>query len=372
MKKSNRMNNPKLPITALRARHLGLSNELFCNKSNHAAKIQEGSIVIRNVGGNEKGCPEGLAKARAKVKEQGYSGKMSRATRSKVGGIIGAWVHCLKAHKSNALGGTDAAAREMVFVTLTLSSKQMHSDNYCKRHMLGRFLTEMQRQHGAARYFWRAEPQKNGNIHFHVLLDKHIDWKEIRSTWNKIQADNGYIDEYRKAQKEYHKNGFKARPELFKVWPLEKQIKAYAYGVRKNWSDPNSTDVHSLQKVKNCAAYICKYVSKEGGARKIEGRIWGCTDSLRELSMPEVYCREEFIYMVNHLADAGELKKIVCEHATIYKGDIVDMLRNYAPELLDAVNMYYADLNTWLRQYTDTERKHEKHKFKIKVHGVEH
>lgn len=361
MKKPDTMKVAKLPITELRVKRLGLSNELFYNRARHAAKMTENSITVRNVGGNVEGNKDGLLKARGVIAEVGYTGKMQRGTRSKVGGIIQAWVNCLRTKGGAAFGGGIGEARKMVFVTLTLPAPQMHTDKEVKRDMLNRFLITIQRKHGATRNFWRAEPQKNGNIHFHVLLDVFIPHTELKKVWNEILDSSGYIEVYRENQNKHHGGTFKARPELYKTWPLASQLRAYAEGKKGNWSNPNTTDVHSLRKVKNCAAYVCKYVTKEGGARKIDGRIWGCTDALRQLSLPEFNCNDELIVLLNESVAYGEMKKIVHEHATTYAGDVVGFLTQYAPEALDAVNLYYADLCSWLMVRTDPRYKYFEH-----------
>jgi hypothetical protein len=46
-------------------------------------------------------------------------------------------------------------------------------------------------------------------------------------------------------------------------------------------SDPNSTDVHAVYKVKDLAAYVAKYLSKsDTSSAAITGRIWGCNQEL--------------------------------------------------------------------------------------------
>ena len=115
------------------------------------------------------------------------------------------------------------------FITLTLCSKQIHTDNEIKAQLLNQFLTEVRQKYGLKNYLWRAESQSNGNIHFHIVTDVFIPWRTIRDTWNRIQNKLGYVDRF--AEKFGH-------------------------------SDPNSTDVHSVQKIRNLSAYLSKYCGK--------------------------------------------------------------------------------------------------------------
>ena len=72
---------------------------------------------------------------------------------------------------------------------------------------------------------------------------------------------------------------------------FEAQFKAYQYGVETNWSQPNTADIHAIKQKDNIKAYICKYMTKSDGSdqtkRKIEGRLWGCSDELRKVSTYE-------------------------------------------------------------------------------------
>lgn len=115
------------------------------------------------------------------------------------------------------------------FITLTLSSLQVHDDNTIKKQILQPFLDTLRKSWGAKHYLWRAESQRNGNIHFHLVTDTYIPWWKIRNRWNEIQNTLGYVDRFH-----------------------EKHPKKV----------PNSTDVHSVNKIRNLGAYLAKYCSK--------------------------------------------------------------------------------------------------------------
>jgi len=169
------------------------------------------------------------------------------------------------------------------FITLTLSSRQIHSDNEIKKKLLGQFLTELREKYKCVHYLWRAETQRNGNIHFHIASDVFIPWRALRTDWNRIQNKLGYVDR------------FKAKTGL---------------------TDPNSTDVHSVNKVRDLSAYLAKYCGKNakgyvvmctkaftgyvpGGYiheynyippvknahffRQVHGRLWGLSQRLSKL-----------------------------------------------------------------------------------------
>lgn len=166
------------------------------------------------------------------------------------------------------------------FVTLTLPSKQVHTDKELKELCLNQFLIESKKKWNVRNYLWRAEKQENGNLHFHILVDKFIPWSELRDVWNRIVNKIGYVDRYRENMRAYHKGGFKVREDLLKHWSSANQLKSYNAQKVNDWNSPNSTDIHSIKKVSNIQAYISKYCTKDEQSEGIEGRIWGCNEAL--------------------------------------------------------------------------------------------
>lgn len=339
---------------------LGLSNGLFCNSGGYAAKITPNSIVTRRIAPPRKEAPVGLDKAREKVKAEGYNGKMSKRTRASVTGMLAEWFTAKKAELGKAFTTLNAAARLFTFCTLTLCAQQFHTDNHIKRHGLGRFLQECKREYGIATYFWRAEPQANGNIHFHILFAQAIPWQWIRSTWNDILKDLGYIKLYSDKMQYRYREGFKPASQAYDKRPIEQQVKAYREGEACGWTNPNSTDIHRLNKTRNAAAYVCKYVSKDSSSRKIDGRIWGCSDDIRQLETPEIGITEDFMRGLRLAAHQGDIRLHQCEHVAIYSGNIVGLLSTAAPELIAALEGYYVEVSRWLAKLHSGATPHPK------------
>jgi hypothetical protein len=182
----------------------------------------------------------------------------------------------------------------IAFVTLSLASNQIHSDHEIKKELLNQFLIEIKKKYKVRNYIWRAEKQKNGNIHFHLIIDKFIPWNELRNNWNRIQQKLGYVTRYREEQINWHKNGFQVRSHLLNTWPLGRQKEAYERGAKCHWHNPNSTDIHSVKNVMNVKNYISKYITKniesiqedgtlQSDKLKVHGRIWGCSSNLSDI-----------------------------------------------------------------------------------------
>lgn len=259
-----------------------------------------------------------------------FNGFMTPTQQKKIRKILENWITPLTTPYLRSLTDELAYQPKFTFITLTLVAKQMHTDKEVKSKMLNTFLIWLKESKGVENYIWRAEAQQNGNIHFHIICDKQINWKPLRQEWNNIQNRMGYIEQYRKNMLEFHKNGCRLRPELFKNWSEKAQRDAYKRGMKENWSNPNSTDIHEFLNKKNPAAYLAKYCGKnQEGVRGIEGRLWSCSCELGRLVDYSTPIDSELHQIIKHETEQGNLR---CEHHddyTIYLGDVFSILECY-------------------------------------------
>jgi hypothetical protein len=251
------------------------------------------------------------------------------------------WMCLLSKNKHVQSDRTGAAFTfKLNFITLTLSSKQKHSDNVIKSKLLNQFLIEIKRTYGCQRYLWRAESQSNGNIHFHIVTDVFIAWRKLRTLWNRIQEKLGYVSTFTDC--------------TGKV-------------------DPNSTDVHAIKKIKNLPSYLSKYCSKNAkgytvmatlasplpfrpksfltyrhpvfkrGAkffRQIHGKLWGLSSNLSKLKS----CRKEQSEELNR--ELEKLKSIRPEKVKfkdfigVYLFDVFELAKYECFHLLGSMRDY--------------------------------
>lgn len=112
------------------------------------------------------------------------------------------------------------------FCTLTLPSKQIHSDRVIVSTCLRKFLRWWKDRCPTLLYLWKAEVQDNGNIHFHVTSNSFIHHRVLRRKWNQFVEVLGYVSRYGK-------------------------------------EEPPSTEVKAVKNVKDICAYIAAYISKK-------------------------------------------------------------------------------------------------------------
>ncbi len=170
-----------------------------------------------------------------------FNGYMSPTTKRQVCKIIETWTTAVELNKD-----TTQDYRNQIyftFVTLTLPSKQLHSDQTIKNQMLDPFVEwlkdspEKTKRKGCnvEAYLWRAESQENGNLHFHLICDRWIDHQRVRQKWNDISERLGYVSRYKKIQEYFYRDGFKIREEQ-----AAKQVEMLQYIVMRAIEDGKS------------------------------------------------------------------------------------------------------------------------------------
>jgi hypothetical protein len=177
-------------------------------------------------------------------------GVMSKKQKKSVSEIVNTWV-CSVVHMMRDLKiKRIKIGYYLSFCTLTLSASQIHCDKTIKRECLNHFLIYLKRKTGLQNYIWISEKQKNGNLHFHLIFDRFIHHELIREIWNKAQEKLGYISRFEK------ENGHRNAP---------------------------SENITALKNINNPSAYLIKYISKGSDGVFQCGRMWNCSDKLKNV-----------------------------------------------------------------------------------------
>lgn len=232
------------------------------------------------------------------------------------------------------------------FITLTLPGDvQEITDNNFKKVLLHNFINQCRYHYGLKNYIWKVEAQENGKIHAHFTTDTFMHWKGVRRIWNQILDKNGLLDLYRNKHRKMSKD------EYIKTYSREKGvstkdlIRRYKIGVAEGWSNPNTTDIHAVYKVRDIGAYLAKYMSKEEeDRRKITGRLWSCNYNLALARKLYVNLPSEMNAEIYTILESMKIKKadIWTEGADrekdvpigkIFFIKLNDMLKNYKNEL---------------------------------------
>jgi len=210
-----------------------------------------------------------------------YYGIFSEKAKSRLKKALNWLIHIAKPKRIQIKG--KKFSYKLTLITVSLPAQQVHEDKEIAK-CLSQLLIEFQQNYNMQYYIWKAEKQKNGSIHYHITSDCYVPHQELRERWSRIINKLGYVDMYRKTQMEWHKKGFKPRPDLYfkktkngefelddkgnriKNWSLAKQKESYRQQMllpeNERWRLPNCTDVHSVKGVKNLVAYLAEYLAK--------------------------------------------------------------------------------------------------------------
>lgn len=135
------------------------------------------------------------------------------------------------------------------FITLTIPPQEIEQVSEKKfKTILNTWLTYQRKYNKLNNYVWKIEKHKDNRLHIHILTDTFIHHRNVRQSWNLILKRNGLLDLHNRKFDNY---------------------------------DPNSTDIHSIQKVKKVAAYMVKYMTKNNEIDNLyNGRVWSCSSKI--------------------------------------------------------------------------------------------
>ena len=218
-------------------------------------------------------------------KKKNYTGKMSAAAQRRVSKKILCWYTGCVAYNEGFKISLERDKKKLVFVTLTLSSTQFTSDLEVKKQLLKPFIRFLREKKGCRNWLYKCERQKNGNIHFHFVIDKYIDKKEIQETWNNLQQKEGYLKEYTKK-----------------------------YGKL----NPPSTHIRLVTNQEQCEKYIAKYIAKDDEDAKIEGAVWSSSVSVATLDFFSFAETTEVTEAINEACVSGKIKYFKNDTFVVY------------------------------------------------------
>lgn len=246
-------------------------------------------------------------------RDNSHHGKISKVARRKMSRAVDYLTHIVPKQKYFHPGTGKSGDMILNFITLTLPSEQIHSDNEIKSDILHPFLVQCRQKWKVVNFIWRMEKQKNGNTHFHLITDRFIPWNELRNQWNRNCEKLGYVTRYRDNQTAWHNEGYRFNPKFSPKLSDARQFHNYKEGVACGWNNPNSTDVHGLRTIFNATAYLTKYITKSDQSDEIEGRLWGCSSNLVRIRGAEIFAEGSASDEITALIEDPRCK--------FYKGD---------------------------------------------------
>lgn len=247
--------------------------------------------------------PKKIKKEEEEKKEIKTSGSYSESAKKQLRNYLDKWTYTLTNTET-----------KFSFITLTISSEYKKTVEYYK--LLKQFIEKLEYRYKYINWIWKLELQKNGNPHYHIVIDEQIDWKIVRKQWNKLQKM--HVDEYQIKMKNKFKNGYyfdsTLKNEKNEVVEEEIQKKRYEKGNKANWRNPNSTDVKTEKNITQVKKYISKYIKKDvEDEQQIQHnfkRWYGTNDRIKQLKYLTL-TEAEIDIQTNQLLLKNEEKKII-------------------------------------------------------------
>lgn len=295
------------------------------------------------------------------------NGVLSKRGRKRLVRSIDWLIYTVKKREQKYFKHGTRSKYKLAFITLTLPSQQIHSDTVIKSKCLDPYIYELKRKYGVKNYVWRAELNANGNIHFHILIDRFIPWKDIRRIWNNKVNQLGYVSRYQDRFKNMSFKDYASFQRAVGNNDQEKISRQYSKGKKYNWSNPNSTDIHGIKKVKSIKAYISTYMGKsekkdinvnnlstelkEGpevnkeGKRIINGRLWQCSQFLSKCKTVTLEMDSTLHKLFNELRFSKLFKVLNFDYVTMINVDFINIkhrlllvLKNWIDFQIDSLN----------------------------------
>ena len=250
-------------------------------------------------------------------------GAMSVAAKKRFNQRFTLWLSAIEGHRTLTwlkTGKKPDLKHFISFWTLTLPSKQTHTDVELKA-ILQDFITNCQKTYNLLHtYIWFAEKQKNGNLHFHVIGDGYFAKKELQVLWNKYMDKHGYIVP------------FKAK-----------------YG----HSNPPSTRVDSLKT--GIARYLAKEGVKQIQKEGVQGALWKPSQNLSKRKHYISDLSEETTYL-NELQDEKNIQFFELKRENEETGQEYVFGRIFYGKCIDPLNLKYSNSIARLEYYDECFR----------------
>lgn len=301
--------------------------------SNRALIYEVFIDYVPNRKGNKQFKTEGF--------ENRTKGELSQASKKRIMSIIDTWTTSLEVYHYIKGNPREALKNDIGFLTLTLPSKQAHTDRELKRLALNPFLIWLRRSQKVTSHLWVAEKQKNGNLHFHIVVNQKVHYEKITRQWNNILRPLGYIEQYRQNQLTWHSNGFRCREELTGHWDIKSQYRAYLLGMAADWQHPNSTDIHSLKRIDNVGQYFIKELTKGSRGLPVDGKIYGNSDHLSHIKPFTMQNTWEVNNWLKGLAMSGKVINKRAEKYDLYRGLLLPSLKKTLPQQYRELQRHY-------------------------------
>lgn len=215
-------------------------------------------------------------------------------------------------------------AHKISFITLTTPTHENSYDSkFCHKHLLEPLLRILRNRYGMKSYIWKVELQANKQIHYHITTEIMINHTVLRNIWNGLLNKHDMLD------------GFKAN-----------------YG----HSNPNSTDIHAVQKINNIEAYLVKYICKEyQNEDKLSSKVWDCSKNLKSAGYFKTALDFGTHQVIRQLQDVKHIITHYFEKAVYLDFKTTDYYSHFNDTIKQDYFTHLENIASWQNLFTSTK-----------------
>lgn len=202
------------------------------------------------------------------------------------------------------------------FITLTLPNIEAAKDaKFTHKFLLQPMLRILRNKYKMSMYVWKCELQKNGSIHYHITTDLFMPWEQLRQHWNALLAKNGMLE---------------------------------AFQEKYGHSNPNSVDIHSVNKINDLEAYLVKYISKEyQNSDTLAGKVWDCSKNLKEAGYFTATVDHVLHQQILKEIDLGWLQPVYRDRCVILRSRTTDYYQSFSKSVIEAYYLHLTQIPKW-------------------------
>lgn len=277
--------------------------------------------------------------------KQAYSGKVTQGVRKRLTKAINLMLMTVKPKYIFNDIGNYWQYHKLSFITLKITAARNISVHEAYESCFCYFLdwfTRTATKNPRPLYTWKAELQKDGQVHYHITTPEWINCQALRRKWNEILRKAGFLEDYVKEHGHYN---------------------------------ANATDIHQVNDVKNLSAYMIKALTDSiAAAEKIkktrqgkqeqhigaemakeiqneestDGKIWGCSELLQNAKYAVLVLSDRHHDFIKKMEAIGKIKSFYDEGGFWGVHHFTDCS---PPDILNKTeNSYLTDFLTWQMQ----------------------
>jgi hypothetical protein len=186
--------------------------------------------------------------------------------------------------KDKATAFFRSCAGTRVFATLTFIAPV---DDRTGVAVLNKFLVSLRKQFKDLQFLWVAERQDNGNIHFHIILNKRLPIGKWNAMWVLQQYNAGLVGQ--------NKYGLEI--------PKDKIVEAYRQDAKEGFRKKriqemlNPFDVKKVKSIGGLSGYLTKYITSQKKEVPFGCAVWHCSRRVSRLFTRTTVGPSAFAYM---------------------------------------------------------------------------